>query len=303
MKILVTGGAGFIGSHIVDEYLKKGHKVVIIDNLSTGFKKNINKQAKFYKIDITDLSTIRKVFKIEKPDIVNHHAAIAAVISSIKDPTLSYKVNILGTVNLLIAGGESGIKKFIFPSSCSIYGNQKKLPLAEVAEKNPVSPYALSKLIGEQLIDFYANIYGFNYVIFRYANVYGPRQNPKGEAGVVAIFSELMRNNKQPTIFGNGKKTRDYVYIKDVVNANILSLNEKLNNLIINIGTGEKISDEFVFMTLAEQIRFKNNSIYMPDRPGEVRHISVSPKLAAEILKWQPKIKFKEGIKKYLKQL
>ncbi len=208
MKILVTGGAGFIGSHIIDAYVRLGHKVVVIDNLKTGFKNNLNKKAKFYRTDIRNLKSIKQIFKKEKFDIVNHHAAIAEVIKSIKNPLLTIETNVLGTINLLVASSENKIKKFIFASTGgAIYGEPKKIPVDENTPAKPLSPYGLSKLLAEESIKFYARNFGFDYLIFRYGNVYGPRQNPKGEAGVVAIFSYLIKNNKQPIIFGDGSKT------------------------------------------------------------------------------------------------
>lgn len=300
-KILVTGGAGFIGSHIVDRYISIGHKVVVIDNLSTGFKKNINKKAKFYNIDINDIKAVKKIIQKEKPEIINHHAAIAEVVKSLKNPIPTYKSNILGTINLLLAGGQIGIKKFIFPSTGgAIYGEPDKIPATEKTPAIPLSPYGFSKFIGEECVKFYARIGGFDYLIFRYPNIYGPRQNPKGEAGVVAIFTRLMINNKQPTIFGDGAKTRDYIYIDDIVKANAAAL-QKGDNEIINLGWGEKIPDQMVFDAIANIINFKKKPIYAPCRTGEVYQIALSAEKAEKILNWKPTISFKEGIKKYIK--
>lgn len=299
-KIIFTGGAGFIGSHIIDEYIKLGYKVVIIDNLSTGSKKNLNKRAKFYKADIRNLPAMEKIFKKEKPQIINHHAAIAEVIKSLKDPTLAYETNILGTANILLAGVKVGIKKIIFISSGgAIYGRQKNPLVTEKFPVNPLSPYAVSKLIGEKLVEFYARNHNFNYLILRYGNVYGPRQNPKGEAGVVAIFSELIKNGIRPTIFGDGGKTRDYVYVDDIVKANILGL-KKGENEILNIGSGKETADQKVFEALAREFKFKKAPIYAPFRKGEVVRIALDYSRAKKILKWRPKISFQEGVKKYL---
>jgi len=303
MKILVTGGAGFIGSHIVDKYINLGYKVVVLDNLSTGFRKNLNPRAKFYKVDIRNYKAIERIFKKEKPLIINHHAAVSEVVKSLKDPSLTYQVNILGTVNLLLTAGQTGIKKFIFASSAgAIYGDAKKLPVKEEFPLNPLSPYALSKIIGEEFIKFYAKIYGFDYLILRYGNVFGPRQNPKGEAGVIAIFTELMKKNIRPTIFGDGTKTRDYVYIDDIIRANILGL-KKGKNEILNISSGKEISDQKVFDTLAQALNFKKPPVYAPFRKGEVYRIYADCSRAQKILGWKPKINFKEGIKKYLNSL
>ena len=301
MKILVTGGAGFIGSHIVDAYINLGYKVVVIDNLSTGFRKNLNPKAKFYKADIGDLLKIEKIFQKEKPQIVNHHAAIAEVVKSLRNPLPTINVNVIGTINLLLAAGKIGVKKFIFSSTGgAIYGQPDKIPADENTPAIPLSPYGLSKLLGEECIKFYAKHYGFDYLIFRYPNVYGPRQNPKGEAGVVAIFSGLMRKGKQPTIFGDGSKTRDYVHIDDIVRANIIGLH-KGKNEIFNLGWAKKISDQKIFDTIAKNLNFKKPPIYAPFRHGEVYQIALSAKKARKNLGWEPKIKLEKGIKNYLK--
>ena len=303
MKILVTGGVGFIGSHIVDPYINLGYKVVVIDNLSTGFRKNLNPKAKFYKVDIGDLPKIEKIFQKEKPQIVNHHAAIAEVVKSLRDPLPTLNVNVIGTINLLLVAGKIRVKKFIFSSTGgAIYGQPDKIPADENTPAIPLSPYGLSKLLGEECIKFYAKHYGFDYLIFRYPNVYGPRQNPKGEAGVVAIFSGLMRKGKQPTIFGDGSKTRDYVHIDDIVRANIIGLH-KGKNEILNLGWAKKISDQKIFDTIAKNLNFKKPPIYAPFRHGEVYQIALSAKKARKNLGWQPQISLEEGIKKTVKTI
>jgi len=303
MKILVTGGVGFIGSHIVDAYINLGYKVVVIDNLSTGFRKNLNPKAKFYKVDIGDLPKIEKIFQKEKPQIVNHHAAIAEVVKSLRDPLPTLNVNVIGTINLLLVAGKIRVKKFIFSSTGgAIYGQPDKIPADENTPAIPLSPYGLSKLLGEECIKFYAKHYGFDYLIFRYPNVYGPRQNPKGEAGVVAIFSGLMRKGKQPTIFGDGSKTRDYVHIDDIVRANIIGLH-KGKNEILNLGWAKKISDQKIFDTIAKNLNFKKPPIYAPFRHGEVYQIALSAKKARKNLGWQPQISLEEGIKKTVKTI
>jgi len=303
MKILVTGGVGFIGSHIVDAYINLGYKVVVIDNLSTGFRKNLNPKAKFYKADIGDLLKIEKIFQKEKPQIVNHHAAIAEVVKSLRDPLPTLNVNVIGTINLLLAAGKIRVKKFIFSSTGgAIYGQPDKIPADENTPAIPLSPYGLSKLLGEECIKFYARIFGFDYLIFRYPNVYGPRQNPKGEAGVVAIFSGLMKKDKRPTIFGDGTKTRDYVYVDDIVKANIIGF-KKGKNEIFNLGWAKKISDQKIFDTIAKNLNFKKPPIYVPFRRGEVYQIALSAKKARKNLGWQPKISSEKGIRKTVKEI
>jgi UDP-glucose 4-epimerase len=288
MKILVTGDAGFIASHITDKYRALGHTVISVDNRH---KK---------PIDINDADALMKLFKKEKPDIVNHHAAIAEVLKSVKDPLPTFTTNVLGTVNVLMAAGACGtVKKFIFASTGgAIYGEPKKIPADESAEATPLSPYGISKLLGEEVIKFYAKMFGFEYLIFRYPNVYGPRQNPKGEAGVVAIFTDLMRNGKQPTIYGDGTKARDYVYVDDIVRANTAAL-RKGKNEILNIGWGRKITDKKIFDEIKKNVAFAGEPAYAPYRAGEVYQIALEAKKAFAKIGWKPTISFEEGVKRH----
>lgn len=298
MKIILTGGAGFIGSHVADAYLHLGHRVAVIDDLSTGCRQNLNPKAKFYKTDIRNLGAIENIFRKEKPEIVNHHAAKASVIESIKNPTETLEVNILGTANLLSAFARHGRgqRKFIFASTGgAIYGEPKKIPTAEDAIPLPLSPYGLSKLLAEELIKFYGRQHSLKYLIFRYSNVYGPRQNPYGEAGVVAIFSKQMSRGKRPTIFGDGSKTRDYVQVSDIVRANILAL-RRGKNTTLNLGWGKEIKDEIVFREIAKALGFSKPPIYAPFRPGEVHRIALDAHRARRVIGWQPKIDFAAGI-------
>lgn len=290
MKILVTGDAGFIASHITDKYRALGHTVISVDNRH---KK---------PIDINDADALIKLFMKEKPDIVNHHAAIAEVVKSIKDPLPTFQTNVLGTVNVLMAAGACGtVKKFIFASTGgAIYGEPKKIPANESAPATPLSPYGISKFLGEETIKFYAKMFGFQYLIFRYPNVYGPRQNPKGEAGVVAIFTELMRNGKQPTIYGDGTKARDYVYVDDIVRANVTAL-RKGKNEILNIGWGRKITDKKIFDEIKKNVKFAGEPVYAPYRKGEVYQIALEAKKALEVIGWKPTISFEEGVKRHVR--
>ena len=296
MKILVTGGAGFIGSHVVDRYVDLGHEVAVIDNLSTGFEKNLNAKAKFFKADIRELEKIYEIVSDFKPDVINHHAALAEVTKSIENPSDTLAVNVMGTANVLLAGGKASIKHFIFSSTGgAIYGDPVHLPADESCKPAPLSPYGLSKLLGENIIEFYARIYGLTYTIFRYSNVYGPRQNPGGEAGVVAIFTNLIKSGTRPTIFGDGSKTRDYVYVGDIVSANELALDTTENNLL-NLGWGKEISDQEIFDAIASALNFSEDSIYAPFREGEVSKISLDSTKARKILGWVPKVNITEGI-------
>jgi UDP-glucose 4-epimerase len=306
MKIIITGGAGFIASHIADAYIKAGHKVVIVDNLLTGFRKNLNPKAKFYKADIRNLALMEKIFKRERPEVMNHHAAIAEVVKSVRNPIPTFQTNVLGTANVLLAFGKYGLgknRKFIFSSTGgAIYGEPKKIPADEKTPAVPLSPYGLSKLLDEEIIKFYARQYGFKYLIFRYPNVYGPRQNPHGEAGVIAIFGLLMKEGVRPAIFGDGTKARDYTYVGDIVRANIIALTKGTNDTI-NLGWGKIITDQMIFDAVARETNFKQKPIYAPYRKGEVYQIAIDAKKAKKILGWRPKVKLEEGIKRTLKGL
>jgi len=306
MKIIVTGGAGFIASHVVDAYIAQGHKVVVIDNLSTGFRKNINPKAKFYKTDIRDYSAIEKIFKKEKPEIVNHHAAIAEVVKSLRDPIPTLQVNVLGTTNVLLAFGIYGKgknRKFIFSSTGgAIYGEPKKIPADESTDTIPLSPYGLSKLLGEEVIKFYSRQYGFSYLIFRYPNVYGPRQNPKGEAGVIAIFGGIMKSGKRPIIFGDGTKARDYTFVHDIARANSIAL-KKGKNEIVNLGWGKKITDQMIFDEIAAALHYDEKPIFAPYRKGEVYQIAIKADKAKKILGWKPSVGLGDGIRRTLETI
>ncbi|MCL5733598.1 MAG: GDP-mannose 4,6-dehydratase [Patescibacteria group bacterium] len=298
MKIVVTGGAGFIGSHIVDAYVAKGHKITVIDNLSTGSRKNLNPKAKFYLADLRNFKKLKDILKKENPQIINHHAAIAQVANSLKNPLLTFEVNALGTANLLAAAEEIKLKKFIFASSGAVYGDLKSLPAREASPLKPSSSYGLSKLIDEELIKFYSAKQGFDYLIFRYANVFGPRQNPKNEAGIFPIFISLMKNNNRPTVFGNpNKTTRDYIYIGDIIRANLLAIN-KGKNETLNLGREKETSNQQVFDAIAKELNFKEMPIYSSLRPGEIERSALSAKKANKALRWKPKTSVKNGLKK-----
>lgn len=301
MKIIITGGAGFIGSHVADAYIKAGHRVAVIDNLATGFRRNVNERARFYKADIRDLAAMEKIFRRERPEIINHHAAIAEVVKSVRNPLPTYETNLLGTANVLLAFGNHGRgtnRKFIFSSTGgAIYGEPKKIPADEKTPTTPLSPYGLSKHLGEEIIKFYGRIYKFPYLIFRYPNVYGPRQNPKGEAGVVAIFGGLVKSGKEPTIFGDGTKARDYTYVDDIVRANTAALRKGANETV-NIGWGKKISDQMIFEAVAKHAGFAKPCRYAPFRPGEVYQIALDAKKARRILGWKPTVPLDEGVRR-----
>ncbi|MBQ4178490.1 MAG: SDR family NAD(P)-dependent oxidoreductase [Elusimicrobia bacterium] len=297
MKILVTGGAGFIGSNIVDALIEKKHKVVIVDNLATGNIKNVNKKAKFYKVSVCDKKKIDDIFKKEKIDIVIHHAAQLDVRKSVADPCFDADVNIKGTLNILEACKNTKVKKIIFASSGgTIYGECGAKAPDEKAFANPLSPYGVAKLSVEHYIKAYSALFGLKYTVLRYANVYGPRQDANGEAGVVAIFIGKMTANKEVFIFGDGKQLRDYVYVKDVVSANIKSLT-KGNNEVINIGTNKTTSVTKLAAELSKIIGYEKKPVFKPKRKGELFKSFLNISKAKKVLGWEPKVSIVEGLK------
>ena len=297
MKILVTGGAGFIASHISDAFIDAGHDVFILDNLATGFERNINPKAVFIKKDIGDKS-LAELFEKEKFDVVNHHAAQMDVRRSVADPAFDANTNILGTLNLLQNCIKTGVKKFMFASTGgAVYGEQSYFPADEKHPTSPLSPYGISKLAVEKYLYFYNAQYKLNYTILRYANIYGPRQNPFGEAGVVAIFSSRMLKGEQTIINGTGKQTRDYVYVGDVVKANLLGLMDESTD-IYNIGTGKETDVNELFNTINGIIGKGMEEKHGPAAPGEqMRSVITSDKIF-ERFGWRPSTTISEGLSK-----
>lgn len=295
MKILVTGGAGFIGSHVADAFIEQGHDVVIVDNLSMGNEKNINHRARFVKMNIQD-PEIFALFEKEKFDVVDHHAAQMDVRLSVADPVFDATNNILGTINLLQASVKHGVKKFIFISSGgAIYGEHDYFPADEEHPTRPLSPYGITKLTGEKYLYFYHHVHQLNYVILRYANIYGPRQNPKGEAGVVAIFASRLLTGKQPVINGAGLQTRDYVYVGDVVQANLTAL-ECEGNDYFNIGTGIETNVNELFHYINHLTNANAKEAHGPAQPGEQLRSVLDNSKAKKILGWTPQVSLKEGL-------
>ncbi len=297
MNILVTGGAGFIGSHIVDRYIAEGHKVYVVDNLSTGFEKNVNKRAKFSLLDIYK-DSFDKLFEKNNIDVINHHAAQIDVRKSVDDPKFDAQINIEGSLNLFQSAVNYGVKKIIFASTGgAIYGEQEQFPADENHPTKPLSPYAISKLAVEKYLYFYKKSHGIDYVILRYANVYGPRQNPHGEAGVVSIFCEKILGNQQPVINGNGKQTRDYVFVDDVVDASVLALGLKTSELI-NIGTAVETDVNYLFDFINRFFGIKFKEVHGDPKMGEQMRSVIAYKKAKELLKWNPNYNIEEGLKK-----
>ncbi|MEJ2634639.1 MAG: NAD-dependent epimerase/dehydratase family protein [Calditrichia bacterium] len=296
MKILITGGAGFIGSNVADRYLELGHEVVIVDNLITGQRENIPSAAKFYEADIRDKG-LAAIFEKERPNIVNHHAAQMDVRKSVADPVYDANVNVIGGLNLLQNCIKYDVKKFIFASTGgAIYGEQDYFPADEAHPLRPLSPYGITKLTTEKYLYFYNQTYGFNYTILRYANIYGPRQNPHGEAGVVAIFSERILEGQQTVINGDGLQTRDYVFVGDVVKANELALDSGTNK-IYNIGTGVETDVNELFRTIVKYTGKDLPEKHGPAKPGEQKRSVLTSDLIYSELGWKPGVTLDEGLK------
>jgi len=297
MKILVTGGVGFMGFHLVDKLIKEGHSVVVIDNLSTGKKENLNPKAKFYKIDICN-PKISEIFKKEKPQIVFHYAAQIDARKSVEEPVFDAEVNIIGSLNVLKNCRKYKIKKIIFASSGGeIYGDAKEIPTPETYVPFPISPYGVGKLAVEGYLNSYFKMFKIPFASLRYGNVYGPRQNPYGEAGVVAIFTKKMLKNEQPLIHGDGKQTKDYIFIDDAIDATILSFKKDFIG-VLNIGTEKETSVLEILYKLKElthsQVKEKHVSLPL----CSFKRGCLSIKKAKRELGWQPRYSLEKGLRK-----
>lgn len=291
MKYLVTGGAGFIGSNLVDKLVEKNHEVAIIDNLSTGKKENINPKADFYQLDICDFEKIKPLF--QEVDYVFHLAAIPRVPLSIEDPVGTSKVNILGTINVFKVAIDAGVKRIVFASSSSVYGEQKELPLRENMAPNPVSPYGLQKLVGEQIAKLFVQLYKVPIVCLRYFNVYGPKIDFDSDYSLVlGKFLRLRAQGKPLTIFGDGEQTRAFCYIDDVIDANIKAVeSEKIKGgEVINIGQEKSYSVNYLSRLIGGKVE------YLPPRVGDPLHTQANITLAKNLLNWQPKVDIKDGV-------
>lgn len=298
MKILVTGGAGFIGSQIVDAYIGEGHQVSIMDNLSTGKKRNINPKATFHHVDIREAAQVEQVFRSQQFDVVNHQAAQIDVRKSVSDPAYDANVNIIGAINLLEYAMRTGVRKFIFSSSGgAMYGEQDFFPADENHPARPISPYGIAKLTTEHYMFYYKAVHGLDFVSLRYANVYGPRQNPEGEAGVVSVFTTRMLKNDQAVINGEGKQTRDYVFVGDVVKANVLALQVKGSDYF-NIGTGIETDVNGVFNILRKLTGTTIEEKHGEAKKGEqMRSVLTSAKIQ-KTLGWKPEVTLEEGLRR-----
>ncbi|HVN87895.1 MAG TPA: NAD-dependent epimerase/dehydratase family protein [Candidatus Binatia bacterium] len=296
MKILVTGGAGFIASHIVDGYIAAGHEVVVIDDLSSGKRDNVNPKARFVQLDIQD-PAVGEVFARERPEVLNHHAAQMDVRRSVADPVFDARVNLIGLLNLMEHGRRNGLRRVIFASSGgTVYGEQETFPAPETHPLAPVSPYGVAKLASERYLYYYATEYRIPYLACRYANVYGPRQNPHGEAGVIAIFTEKLLRGEQPIINGDGKQTRDYVFVADLVRANVAALASDYTGAL-NFGNGIETDVNTLYQHLVPLCGPPRPEQHGPAKPGEQRRSVVDASAAGRVLNWRPEVSLADGLR------
>ena len=296
MRILVTGGAGFIGSHIVEVYLSEGHEVAVVDNLATGRRANVPRGATLHEVDI-HAREFERIMAEFRPEVVSHNAAQASVKVGQTDPVHDLEVNGGGTARLLDLAIKNGVRKVIYAASGgTVYGNPQSLPIAEDTPAAPRSNYGTSKYVGELYVQLAARTADITYTIFRYGNAFGPRQDPYGEAGVVAIFTGLMKEGRPCTIDGDGEQKKDYLYVGDIARANVLALKAG-DGLVANIGTGVGISVNHIFRALSEATGNTIEPVHGPPRPGDVRNFWLDCTRAREVLGWEPKVSFEEGIR------
>lgn len=296
MKVLVTGGAGFVGSHVVDTLIENKHEVVVCDSLVSGSKGNIHPGARFYQVDIRS-ADLEDIFKQEKPEIVYHLAAQSVVPPSIKDPMYDESVNVGGTLNLLEMMRKYEAKKIIYSSSAAVYGNPVELPVKEDHPIQPLSPYGLSKWIAEHYLALYQRMYGIDYTAFRYANIYGPRQTPEGEGGVVSIFVDQIKKEETPTINGDGRHTRDYIYVGDVAQANLMAM-DRGSQAVVNLGTGKAVSILELLQLLEEATGKPLKAKHGAERVGDIVHSALHPGRASRALQWEARTSLLDGLKK-----
>ncbi|MEA2015810.1 MAG: SDR family NAD(P)-dependent oxidoreductase [Actinomycetota bacterium] len=300
MNILVTGGAGFIGSNVVAALVEKGYKVVVVDDLSTGKKENLNPDVQFFNIDLRDKDALNKVFQKIKPEVIYHTAAQIDVRKSAADPTFDASVNIIGSINLFELALKYNVRRIIFSSTGgALYGEPESLPAGEDTLIAPLAPYGVSKYCTEQYLNYFKRMYEIERVILRYANVYGPRQDPLGEAGVIAIFTGRILNGENPIIYGDGNQTRDYVYVDDIVKANLLAMDGKQG--IYNIGTGIETPVNELVKMFSTVLNKDIKPVYEPPRKGEVQRISLDGTKANKELGFIPQFSLEEGLKKTIK--
>ncbi len=299
MRVLVTGGAGFIGSHVAEALLAAGHEVLVLDDLSAGDRANLSAGARFAQVDLCDRAAVLEAVKAFRPEAVNHHAAQTNLRFSVEHPVADARANVLGTLHVLEAALAVGARRFLYASSGgAIYGEPARLPAGEETPLEPLSPYGFHKFLGEEVLRVVGGQPRIATCALRYGNVYGPRQNPKGEAGVVAIFAMLLLRGERPTIFGDGSKTRDYVFVEDVVRANLLAMEKAPLGACYNIGTGRPTTDQRIFDLVRAAVGTNLTPIYGTKRPGEVDHIYLDCRRVEHELGWGPEVPLEEGIQR-----
>ncbi|RMH19778.1 MAG: NAD-dependent epimerase/dehydratase family protein [Gemmatimonadetes bacterium] len=307
-RVLVTGGAGFIGSHVAEAYIRRGDRVWVVDDLSSGRRENVPDGAEFVHADIGD-DEVRRLIADVRPELINHHAAQIDVRVSVADPARDATVNVLGLLNVLEGAREAGTRRFVYVSSGGVvYGEPEVIPTPETAPKLPLSPYGVTKLAGEYYLNYYRHIHGIEYVALRYANVYGPRQDPHGEAGVIAIFVNRLLGGQPLTIFGDGEQTRDYVYVKDVVSANLKASDMALNGdggldgVAFNVGTGKATSVNRLADLLEDLVGTRPGREYRGERPGELRHSTLDCGRLRE-RGWAPRFALRDGLRETVQHI
>ncbi len=301
MKILLTGGAGFIASHICDRLISEGHEVVVIDNLSTGRLEQLNPRAYFYQLDLCD-PAIALVFQIEKPELVIHHAAQVSVNNSQENPVFDAVNNIIGSLNLYENCRQYKVKKIIYASSAAIYGEPLYLGIDEKHPVKPLSFYGLSKYLAEIYLRYYAGLFGLKFTILRYANVYGPRQRSDGEGGAIAIFLSSLLKGESPVIYGQGEQSRDFIYVADIVEANIQALT-RAENEVLNLGTGIELSINQLYASIEALLCTQLQPVYLPERPGDIMHSYFDQRKAAKLLDWKASYPLQEGLRKTIEYM
>ncbi|GHO94407.1 UDP-glucose 4-epimerase [Reticulibacter mediterranei] len=299
MKVLVTGGAGFIGSHIVDQLIAAGHEVAVVDSLwaeGGGKESNLNPNARFYRADITDETSLARIFDEVRPEAVSHQAAQHSVAVSTKNPQLDARVNVIGLLNVLSNSARVEVKKVVFASSGATYGTPTRLPIDEDTPQRPESPYGITKMVAEHYLRYWQESQGLNYTALRYGNVYGPRQDPNGEAGVIAIFAKRFLTHQPVRIDWDGEQRKDYVFVEDVARANVLALSRGDNDIFC-IGSGAPTSVNEIYEVLANLTGYKPEITRAPKRPGDIYLSYFNSSKAERLLGWKPSVTFAEGVK------
>jgi len=297
-RALVTGGAGFVGSHLVDRLLADGYHVCVVDDLSTGSPSNVSPNAEFNQVDICDPTALHDVFAHFRPEVVFHAAAQTDVRRSVREPDFDARVNIVGGLNVLRAAAAAGTRRMVYASSAAVYGNPARVPVSESEPTRPISEYGASKLAFEHYLGAYAARGRIEYAALRYANVYGPRQRSDGEAGVVSIFTRQMIAGEPVTIFGDGSKTRDYVYVGDVVEATVRAAGGGPSGVVANVGWGREVSDLELFRAVAAAAGYTGKPTYAPDRRGDVARSCLDGALAQRTWDWRPSVPLADGVRR-----